>query len=298
MKDPALDFLRHAEPADYRHFLRDWGLACADLEAGSAGERVWEEDAAGAPVASGRVVALDWDTAFFGVPTGRLEGLFFSAGGGPELRRRLVRRLVARADRRGLVHLTCRVRADDLFLAQALEAEGFRLVDLMTVYSRDIGGATVTRPFSHDALWPLLARWLSGMTWGRLMHDARIDRATAERFYLQVSRYYLDRGAHLTMEYVDGAPVGAAIGVVDDEVSRLLGRRYGVLWLIIVAPEHQGRGTGARLFESFCREFGARCDLLEIGTQTCNTAANRLYLRAGCVPRAHLCTFHRWRDAA
>jgi GNAT superfamily N-acetyltransferase len=299
MNDTVLRFLEHAEPADYRHFLRESGFDFAAHEYEAAGEHLQCTDVNSDIGAVGRLVELDWDTDFFGVPAGRLEGFFFRRDdGGPEIRRQIVRRLVAHAEDRGLSHLTCRVRADDLFLIQAFEAEGFRLVDLMTVYTREIKGGGTVPKFDRAVLWPVLEDWIHGMEWGRLFHDAHIDRATAERFYLDVSRHYLENGAHLTVHSVDGVPAGVAIGVADEEVSRRICRRFGVLWLIIVAPEHQGRGIGALLFEAFCREFGQSCDLLEIGTQIYNLPANRIYLNAGCTPRSHLCTFHRWSDVA
>jgi ribosomal protein S18 acetylase RimI-like enzyme len=299
MTDPLHRFLAQAEPADHRYFLRDYGFNVAALEPGSAEERVSCLDRGGAITAIGRLQFLNWDTGFFGCPTGRLEGLFFSPGNdGPERRRQLIGRLTARADAAGLIHLMCRIRADDMFLAQALEENGFRLVDLMTVYTRDIAAEGEVSDFDQTLSWPLLEAWVRHMDLGRLFHDAHVDRSTAERFYIEVSRHYLNNGAHLTVHHVNGAPAGVAIGVVDEAISRGIGRRYGVLWLIIVAPEYRGAGVGARLFETFCREFGRRCDVLEIGTQLQNNAANRLYLSAKCIPRSHLCTFHRWVGSA
>lgn len=293
------DFFGHAEPVDYRHFLRREGYDFGLSESRVDDERIWITEA-DAHVAAGRLHALDWDSEFFGVPTGRLEGMFFRPDDPApiETRHALVRRLVERADAHGFRHMTCRVRADDLFLIQALEEEGFRLADLLTVYMLRLGPGEASPAVEWTELRPLLKRSMRGMRWGRMFNDEKFDRETAERFYVEVARHYCANGAHVTLHMRDGAPAGAAIGIVDDEVSRQIGCRYGVLWHLIVAPESQGTGVGTALFRAFCRDFGARCDLLEIGTQIYNDAANRIYLKAGCVPRSHASTFHRWAERA
>jgi GNAT superfamily N-acetyltransferase len=276
-----------ARCADYRRYLS------ADLD------RLCVEPASDdvrTAHAGGRVRRLDWDSDFFGVPAGRLEGLWRdTAVPAYEAWAELVEALLMRAAELGLVFLDARIAAEELALAQALEAGGFRLVDALTIYLRDLRGETrlAPQPCAID-VEAFLREALAEMQWGRLFADRQVPRAKAEEFYLRTSLHYLDRGAMPVVLFAGGDPAGLAIGVADDDSSRLAGRRLGELWLFIVAPHHRGKGLGQRLFNKFCAEFASLVDLVEIGTQIQHGAANRIYRGAGAQPVAHALTFHRW----
>jgi len=249
--------------------------------------------------AGGRVRRLDWDSRFFGVPSGRLEMLWrddsVPAGRAWD---RLVPALLHRAAELGLVFLDVRIAAEELALAQALEAGGFRLVDALAVYLRDLGRqpSRVIVPAVSIDVAGFLREALADMHWGRLFADPRVARDKAEEFYFLSTLHYLESGAHTSVLVEAGAPVGLAIGIPDEEGSRLTGRRLGDLWLFIVSPRHKGKGFGKRLFNQFCAEFAARVELVEIGTQIQHVAANRIYRSAGDFPVAHALTFHRWAE--
>jgi GNAT superfamily N-acetyltransferase len=259
--------------------------------------------------AGGRVRRLDWDSEFFGVPCGRVEMLWRdTAVPAHQAWSRLVPALLARAAELELAFLDVRIAADELALAQAFEAGGFRLVDALAIYLHDLrtaqpagrGGPSDPRvkppDDGHINIEAFLRAALAGMEWGRLFAEPRVSRTTAEEFYLRSSLHYLEQGALTTVLYEDGMPTGLAIGVADEEGSRLSGKRLGTLWLFIVARRHQGKGLGKRLFNQFCAEFSALVDFVEIGTQIQHGAANRIYRSTGDLPVAHVLTFHRWAE--
>ncbi|HZT87589.1 MAG TPA: GNAT family N-acetyltransferase [Stellaceae bacterium] len=239
---------------------------------------------------------LDWDSEFFGVPAGRIEGLWRDPDAPAHAAwSELVPALLAAAAEQGLVFLDARIAAEELALAQALEMGGFRLVDALSIYLHHLRRLPKRPPqpcaidiegFLRDAL--------RAMEWGRLFAEPRVPRAKAEEFYLRTSLHYLARGAALTVVRDGTEPAGVAIGVADEEGSRLAGARLGQLWLFIVAPGRQGKGVGKRLFNQFCAEFSSLVDVVEIGTQIQHGAANRIYRSAGALPVAHALTFHRW----
>jgi ribosomal protein S18 acetylase RimI-like enzyme len=90
-----------------------------------------------------------------------------------------------------------------------------------------------------------------------------------------------------------GRLAGIAIGTVEPEISCQIRRRFGYMWLILVHPDHRGRGVGKRLFNEFLGLSGRYLDLLEIGTQIANHPANSIYQGAGCAVMGHCLTFHR-----
>jgi ribosomal protein S18 acetylase RimI-like enzyme len=192
-----------------------------------------------------------------------------------------------------------RIAGDELALAQALEAVGFRLVDALAIYRHEpAAGAPVpppAPPAPAEAVAAVLEAGLVEMEWGRLFAEPRVTRAQAQEFYRRTSLHYLAEGGRSTLLIENGRPAGLAIGILDAEGSRLTQRRQGQLWLFILAPEYKGKGLGKRLFNQFCAEFGAIVEFVEIGTQIQNVAANRIYRSAGAMPVAHALTFHRWR---
>jgi ribosomal protein S18 acetylase RimI-like enzyme len=279
--------------ADFRRYLApEFDGLCA--------ARMTADDVATAD-AGGRVRRLEWDSEFFGVPSGRLLDLWRR----PFVPARvawgeLVPALVARADAQGFDFLDVRIAADELALAQALEAAGFRLVDALAIYRHDLRGAVAAPPIPHreEAVAAVLDAGLARMEWGRLFADPRVPRAMAEDFYRRTTLHYLAQGGRSTLLVEGGRPAGLAIGILDEEGSRLAQRRLGQLWLFILAPDYTGKGLGKRLFNQFCAEFGAVVEFVEIGTQIQNVPANRIYRSAGAMPIAHALTFHRWRRPA
>jgi len=305
MPDDLAAFLEQAAAADYRHVLSSLGFNLHQEETMAAGERLTTSNASGKIAATGRVRPLEWDSKFFGVPCGRFEGLFFASTDPNPLKTRLelLQKMTAMANAAGLDFLDCRIRADDLYLKEALEESGFFLCDELSIYQTELATdpenaqPTAKATPEWDKLAAFLERCLADMEWGRVFQDPNIDRKTARKFYLQACRHYLSEGAHVTAIEENGSLVGAAIGVVDAEISEQTGRRYGILWFITVDPAYRGQGFGKRLFDKFKQEFAVRAELLEIGTQSANTAANRIYLSAGCGPLARVMTFHKWGRA-
>ncbi|NVL90352.1 MAG: GNAT family N-acetyltransferase [Desulfobacterales bacterium] len=293
-------FWENAVPGDYQHFLSRYGfpLHFKEPEAGGIRKIV---AAKGDIFATGRIVPLDWDSEFFGFSCARLEGLFFSGEGDPiYARERLMAALLEEEVARTAVFLSCRVRADDLPLAQALEAAGFRLVDVMAVFMKKLDGLAHSRrhgialKYEASNIIPLLEECIRGMRFGRMLADPNIPKEKAHEFYLQVSRYYLTQGAAAVVLQYDGANVGLAIGVPDETISGYLKRRYGYLWFIGLLSDFKGKRLGHELFSLFCREFACSCDILEIGTQVHNYPATRVYEKGACAVSNHLLTFHRW----
>lgn len=289
-------FESSATPADYRRGLSPGVLDVSSLEPACDGDNVEALFKGGAVEAVGRLTPLDWDSDFFGTAAGRLEGLYFDAGAASPfaLRSAMVKRLVEKADNRKIRFLNCRISAADTYLAQALEEQEFRLCDILNIYTVELSGGAGQGSGSRDEALKILDRCIATMNFGRVHQDPMIEPSVATKFYRETTAWVLSKDCHVTIARKDGRSVGLAIGVVDGDMSRALGRRYGFLWLIAVMPEYGGRGIGGELLNAFMGEFSASCDLLEIGTQVSNVAANRLYQNTGCRLATQALTFHRW----
>lgn len=295
-------FIQVADSGDWRHFIEGNREFRLQTEDGAPGRRFEIRNQNDSLEAVGRIVHLDWDTEFFGFPCAKLEGLFFSKEDADpvSLKRRVINRILDEEELRDIRFLSCRIRADDLTLAHALESSGFNLMDILSIYTLNLSGRKIPdqKPRDHkpgmDEILSLLKRGVDGMSSGRLFSDPNIPLSQAREFYYRVSKHYLGISPCISILEDHGTTQGVAIGILDEEISRLLGTRYGYLWLIALAPELKGKGLGRELFEIFCDEFSGHCDVLEIGTQIDNYPANRVYNSCGCRLESHLLTFHRW----
>lgn len=104
-----------------------------------------------------------------------------------------------------------------------------------------------------------------------------------ESLWADVARYWPD-GFIVALR--DGEVIGAAVGVRDAEASaRIL--------ILVVKPDHRGRGLGRMLLERFlgsCRALGVRAINLEV--RKTNEAARRFYERNGFAVRMELPCFY------
>lgn len=284
---------------DYRRYL---GIAPVDA-ATRAPDLCCGDDRRGRVWATVRYLA--WDSVHFAMPIGAVSDLERSPTGDAPPWAGLATGLAAIADERHLRLLTARLDAGEPGLCDGFRAAGFKAVDELIVYRLDLARGGFPDPGSDPALPPdsrefdaFLKDAVPAMGHGRFFADPGFPRERAESLYRQASIAKRAGGAHVAAVRRNGRLVGVAIGECDPGIGRRLGRRFGYLWLLLVAPDMRGQGVGRAVFDLFCATFRHSCDILEIGTQAGNTAARKIYVAAGADQVATLVTFHRWNDAA
>ncbi|NPV54614.1 MAG: GNAT family N-acetyltransferase [Firmicutes bacterium] len=90
-------------------------------------------------------------------------------------------------------------------------------------------------------------------------------------------------------------PSGFITCRIDKTITTLTGIPHGVIELVAVSPEAQGKGVGTALVLRSLGWFAQQgVSSVEVGTQTRNLHAVRLYQKVGfrCVAFSH--TFHKW----
>jgi ribosomal protein S18 acetylase RimI-like enzyme len=294
------EFLGRATPLDYRAFLRPEGFdPTANMSLGDDWVCVRRY---GALTACGRVRALEWESGFFGMDCVRLEDMLTTPSTNMQDKGLLVDGLLAASNRRGFA--ACRLGMRDPAMVRALEDKGFRLADAMNIYritlkafSPGSGGGEALNP-EDDSDARFLTHCIAGMRDGRFLEEPHISRAKGCEYYLRCTLHHLRSGAVSVVVRHQGVRIGFAVGAVDEMMSKALGRRYGYLWLIALAPEFQGRGLGRPLLDGFLQRFSECCDEVEIGTQIGNVAANRLYCGVGAKYMTGLMTLHRFGGGA
>jgi dTDP-4-amino-4,6-dideoxy-D-galactose acyltransferase len=233
---------------------------------------------------------LDWDSQFFGLRIGRLEGNRLSPNEVPAVTRWCAEEqidcLYFLADSR------------DPETIETTEAAGFGLKDLRMTYEwksslgalgirPQIGERVAVRAFHEADLAALVPIARTAHTDSRFFFDRRFDRAAAALLYETWLRNACT-GAHVLVGEAGGIPAG----YLSCELS---GDGEGQIGLVAVAPQFHGQGLGRAMIEAALRWFSERgATSIRVVTQGRNVAAHRFYQSAGFLTKGLESWHHRW----
>ena len=237
------------------------------------------------PVAETAVCTLlDWDTEFWGVPIGRVEGDALDPG-----------RLGAVdewADENAIACLYFLAGSADAPTAHSAEAGGFRLMDLRVELGRPAAGDDLladlrdARPGDADAL-RAIARASHGVT--RFYADPNFPDERCDDLYDTWISQSLEGWADgVLVAEVDGRPAGYVSCHLDETGA-------GSIGLIAVDAHVRGAGLGVALSRgavAWCRDRGA--ERMSVATQARNAAALKTFQRAGFLVESIGLWFHKW----
>ncbi|HEV7771877.1 MAG TPA: GNAT family N-acetyltransferase [Conexibacter sp.] len=235
------------------------------------------------------IVALDWDSAFFGFPIAQVTAR--------RLDEDMLDAAVEACRARGIRCAYLLLDGDDAHGSELAQAAGFVVRDVRTTLERCVDAADEARlaaagvapasPQQHAAL-EAVARDAFEQT--RFTVDPGFPPDRCRDLY----EAFLRRGLQGVPERVVLADP-AARGFV---VCRLDGaERTGTIELIAVAAEGRGRGLGGALVDAALGVFAAAgLRRATVVTQAANVASQRLYQRAGFRTREVGLWLHRWFD--
>jgi GNAT superfamily N-acetyltransferase len=197
--------------------------------------------------------------------------------------------------------LVARCAAADLPAAQAMEAQGFLLMDTLVYFARDLavkpvpedGGRTPIRPLKageEQKVAAVAARSFQGYS-GHYHADPRLARARCDEAYVSWA-----------MRSCTARDVADEVLVAehDDQVLgfatlRLNSPTEGEGVLFGVAPEAQGRGIYRSLMVNGMRWCAAKgVSAMVVSTQVTNIAVQKVWTRLGFEPSRGNYTFHKW----
>lgn len=203
----------------------------------------------------------------------------------------------------GVDLLIARCPASELRTAQAMERDGFSLMDTLVYFARDLHKTPIpsdvgkvpirpVRPGEEDAVKDVAAESFRGY-FGHYHADERLDRKDCDDVYTSWARRSCvsrDVADEVLVADLDGKVVGFATLRLDspDEGEGVL---FGV------APEAQGHG----IYRSFmirgmewCASKGAT--RMVVSTQVTNNAVQKVWVRVGFEPSHAYYGFHKWFD--
>jgi hypothetical protein len=161
---------------------------------------------------------LEWDSAFFGIPMGRIE---YILGSSASMAERLIAATCDALRARGVRHVSARVDVEDVALVAALESQGFRLMDALVTYTtrprkeapnevREVGTIRDFRPEDGPELVRIAEEAYRGFR-GRFHLDARIPNERCDAFYAEWARQCVARTMADTLLVSEG-PSGQLLG--------------------------------------------------------------------------------------
>jgi GNAT superfamily N-acetyltransferase len=233
------------------------------------------------------------DEERFGMRTARVDGVAFDQLPAIDAfcRSNAVRFLIARCD------------APELSTAQALEAQGFRLMDTLVYFARHIAAAPIAsaadsimvRPVREDEANPvgaLAVRAFQGYG-GHYHADSRLDRDKCDAVYAS----WAYRSC-ISREVADGVLVAEHENQIAGFTTlRIHNSDEGEVPLYGVDPSIQRQGIGRALITGALRWFEARgVARMLISTQVTNVASQKVWVRLGFEPSHAFYTFHKWFD--
>ena len=196
--------------------------------------------------------------------------------------------------------LIARCSTADIKAAQAMEQEGFLLMDTLIYYVRNL----TQNPIPAD----------QGKLFVRSVYPNEVETVrsiAANAFRNYMGHYHADDRldcAKCDEVYADWAMRSCVSKRVADEVLvagddamqgfltlRLIGAEEGEGFLFAVTPEARGRGIGRSLMihaMQWCLSKGAR--YMRISTQITNLASQRVWIRLGFETSHAYYTFHKW----
>lgn len=237
-------------------------------------------------VARGSVERLEWDTALFLVPSGRCSLRLLDR---PNLRLEeacaaMLRRLLGEAEALGLRHVRYRAPLEDAAAIRAMEAAGFRLVDVGVTLRRDLPAPGLDglkprgliRPGTpvDVALLAPLASELARLSWFNrdpLFRGARAFRLNEA----WIEGAFLTPAPLLLVAEHEGRPAGFIAGDLDREAGE------ADITLVAVDPRASGRGMGKSLLAAALGWLADRVARVRVRTQAYNYRALGLYASVG-----------------
>ncbi len=248
---------------------------------------------------------LAWDSTFFGVPMARIDWLLRGPAAPRQLLTPVIDALLDECRARGILHLTAKLDIADMEAIAALEAAGFRTMDVLATYFthprreappevRAVGQVRPYEPRDEAEVLAITAEAFAGFR-GRFQLDPWLPRDRGDALYLEWARQCCHgRMADRMMVADDGQ--GGLVGWASTRRVEPASSAGGTtLWagsLGACRREHPGAYAG--LIRELAAANFAAGEVTETQTQLHNVPTVRVYVAVGAHYVRSECTLHAW----
>jgi len=250
-----------------------------------------------------------WDTEHFGFGVGRIRNIVVS----PTLDMKktlLAREAVMKACLSWMKHekvkcVLTRVDLDDVLDIITYEQNGFQLADMLltfylnvslssTVKNPESKGSIKVRSFQKGDDVALMQIARTAFRNDHFHRDSRFPRFKSDELFAKWAHNSCQGAAdHVIVATMENERV---IGFIACKIEKLEKSNYGVIDLVAVSPQHQGKGVGTILTTEAINWFADRVETVFVGTQANNKASIRTYEKVGFRLFNTELTFHKWLE--
>ncbi|TGE15544.1 GNAT family N-acetyltransferase [Hymenobacter elongatus] len=242
--------------------------------------------------ASGHLTPLEWDSAFLGFPTGRLDGTGLSTGA--------LEQQLRQATSQGWHLVYWFVQPEDAVSLASAQAIGATLIDDKCTYARGLDrisapSANVRYIAAPEATADLMALALQSGAYSRFRVDPRFAPNVFVRLYTQWIQHALNGAPDRQVLVYGTTPTAPSVGLLTLEKHAQEVR----IGLLAVDSQWRQRGIGHQLVEAAAAEArAAGYTRLKVTTQAANQPACHFYERCGFTLIDRQYVFHLWLTPA
>lgn len=228
---------------------------------------------------------LPFDSECFGIPMGRISTIQCRPGGATEL----LSVCLKRAKELGMRHLTARIPASEVWLAQVLSQQGFFLTDTLATLLNDdldrqnalsVATACEISRIAVDEVQTIVGHGAKLHVHSRYFNDSTLNPANAEILFRRWLANDCEGRADLVLvarlNGIIAGYIACAFSPSDEFCAS-----YASIDLIAVFENAQGRGIGKALVYSAIGHLHDVTKRLFVGTQGGNRPALKLYQATG-----------------
>jgi ribosomal protein S18 acetylase RimI-like enzyme len=250
-----------------------------------------------------RVVAvvrrLPWDSAHLGLASGALELKMSRPMLDAALMDSVVRDALRAGSDMGLRFISARIAAGDALAGDALKRAGFRVVDsIVTSHLSADGLASLPSPGDNLRVTahtepPNLEAYRGAFRQSRLYQEPCLGEAAVDGLWLDSMTNAFRGRADEVVSFVNAGETVGFVTCKDDPLAHeILGQRVCTFVLVAVAANRRGQSIGSRVLRGAIEQARTRVDHILVGTQSQNTVALALYVKAGFRPVSASYSFH------
>jgi len=248
---------------------------------------------------------LEWDTAHFGIPMGRIRHIL--GGVNPDLdylaKKALIDSAAVEFKKTGIRHISIRLSADDVNAIYALEAANFYLADTILEYYFDFRNSQVPeiKNTCHLRLYQKsdfqeLERSSKNIFKGyidRFQRDPNLDKTKSYQLY---EKWIINSCQGLADEVVlasiDRKLAGFLTMEIYHKLNNILPLSFGGAVLVGVVPEFRNKKVHTSMLNFAQNYFKDKVDLFRYATQVNNLYAQKALVQLGFFLKYAFHTFH------
>ncbi len=237
---------------------------------------------------------LAWDSKIFGKNVGKISS-FQGEIGNNFNKLKFIEQLKDNIYNSNFELLYFRHDLEYLGFIEAFEEVGFKIEDIMNIYFGKadnfnnicyVDACIIEYNEKYKTKISRIAK--NSFHYSRFYNDYKISNEIADSIYDKLFLSILNSPQKfIRLLKLNSEIAGFVLGERDD-----LNPEIGYLWLIGLAEKYRGKGHGDNLLRCFLKEFSKEVEVIEIGTQVNNLAANKIYRKNNLNQLSSIYTMH------